>query len=226
LLDSNVQNGVSLSFWFKQASQDLIGAIFSFENEDDTKRMFFTSNGWLKYEGTNESYEYTDPLIPTDSIKVKEWHYISVTVTNTGYFVYLDGNLYINKKEEKGNQIFSEIVEFILSAPTLYIGYGSETQPEEMWIDDFTIYRNTNNVFEVKSEDISLNYKDKNKEVLLEIYTRAGVLIFRSPQGATHCIWDGCSLSGQPMANGIYYYVAEIVDSKVSKAGCLYLYRK
>ena len=74
-----------------------------------------------------------------------------------------------------------------------------------------------NDVFEVKSYN--------NNVVSLKIFTRAGVLIFNSE--AKRCRWDGFSLSGQEMANGVYYYTAEVIglSSKVSKCGFVHLFR-
>ena len=67
--------------------------------------------------------------------------------------------------------------------------------------------------------------KGQKKEVSLKIYTRTGVLVFSIE--ARQCVWDGCSLSGQQMAAGIYHYTAEVCDSspKVSKSGFIHLYR-
>ena len=73
-----------------------------------------------------------------------------------------------------------------------------------------------NNVFEVKSSNIG-------DVVSLNIFTRAGVLVFRIE--APLCRWDGCSLDGQPMANGVYFYTAEIRGTKVKKSGSVHLYR-
>ncbi|MGL5957964.1 MAG: hypothetical protein ACRCZZ_05175, partial [Phocaeicola sp.] len=63
LLDVKVQNAVSLTMWVKQIPtidgdtgvelQDLLGALFSFQNENHLNRMFFTANGWLSYNGVN-----------------------------------------------------------------------------------------------------------------------------------------------------------------------------
>ena len=74
-----------------------------------------------------------------------------------------------------------------------------------------------NNFFIVRSTD--------DQVVSLKIFTRAGVLIFSIE--AKLCVWDGCSLSGQPMADGVYYYTAEVPGSspKISKNGFVYLYR-
>ena len=75
-----------------------------------------------------------------------------------------------------------------------------------------------NDFFIVKSSN------DQHK-VSLKVYTRAGVLIFSIE--AKLCVWDGRSLDGKDMADGVYYYTAEVRGSspKVSKSGSVYLYR-
>lgn len=61
--------------------------------------------------------------------------------------------------------------------------------------------------------------------VSLKIFTRAGALIFSIE--APRCIWDGKSQTGQNMAEGIYYYTAEVPGSspKISKSGFVHLFR-
>jgi gliding motility-associated-like protein len=74
-----------------------------------------------------------------------------------------------------------------------------------------------NDIFEVTSREGNV--------VSLKIYTRTGVLVFSIE--AKRCCWDGCSLGGQKMANGVYYYTAEVRDlsPKISKSGFVHLYR-
>ena len=82
----------------------------------------------------------------------------------------------------------------------------------------FTPDGEENVFFEVTTED-------KQHDISLKIYTRAGVLIFSIE--AKRCIWDGHSLDGQPMATGVYYYTAEVrgLSPKISKSGVVHLYR-
>ncbi len=147
-----VQEAVSMTFWMKQAvltdedgktlAPDLEGAIFSFQNTNGTQCMFFTANGWLKYEGVDGQYEANNPSnIKTGAQSTQgEWHYVAVIVSNTGYSLYVDGEQRIDKTET--NFDMSKIVQFMASTPYLYIGYGSDTHTSEMWIDDITLYRN------------------------------------------------------------------------------------
>jgi len=93
--------------------------------------------------------------------------------------------------------------------------------------DDGDEYIIVSNVFtpdgDEKNDYFEVTTKDKAKEVSLKIYTRAGVLVFSIE--ALRCVWDGCTLSGQPMVAGIYHYTAEVVGTEIKKNGFVYLYR-
>jgi hypothetical protein len=143
-----VQNGVSLTCWVKLPAtpegeeQDLTSAIFSFTNEDNSQRMFLTANGWLRYDGADGEYEENNPAtVKTGMMSAGEWHYLAVAVTNTGYFVYVDGLRKINQAIADFDA--SKIVQFMASAPYLCVGYGSDGQMSGVSMDDIKIYRNT-----------------------------------------------------------------------------------
>ena len=95
--------------------------------------------------------------------------------------------------------------------------------------DDMDSIIVVSNVFTPNGEGENIFFEvtteDQQKEISLKIYTRAGVLVFSIE--AKYCVWNGCSLTGQPMAAGTYQYTAEIVDSspKISKCGFVHLYR-
>jgi hypothetical protein len=149
----DVQNAVSLTFWAKRTAQidettgedlGLNSALFSFQNENGSQRMFFTPNGWLSYEGVEGKYEDNNPeTVKTGMMSADEWHYVAISVTNTGYFVYVDGMKKIDKTVLASEFDCSKIVQFMASVPYLYLGYGSDTETPEWMIDDLTIYRNT-----------------------------------------------------------------------------------
>jgi len=138
----------------------------------------------------------------------------------------LFGNTY---NQNNGNLKSMRVIQFIILAvvigwSSLLAGCVAENDVDN---DDLIVVCNvftpnddpgkTNNFFEVRSE--------KGNVVSLEIFTRAGALVFRIE--AQKCVWDGYTLSGQPMPSGIYFYTAEVPDSspKVSKSGFVYLYR-
>jgi gliding motility-associated-like protein len=61
--------------------------------------------------------------------------------------------------------------------------------------------------------------------VSLKVFTRAGVLVFSIT--AKICKWDGYSQNGDKMAEGVYFYTAEVPGSvpKVFKSGFVHLFR-
>ena len=148
-----VQNAVSLVFYVKQAgtaemtdedeiaayTQDLTGALFSFENQNGTQRMFITANGWLSYEGEDGRYEANNPNSANTGLLTPDvWHYVALSVTNTGYFVYVDGKKRIEQNVTDFD--FSKIVQFMASVPYIYMGYGSDTQTKKFYLDDVKFY--------------------------------------------------------------------------------------
>lgn len=150
------QNGVSITFWVKQAltvneetgeteENDLTSALFSFQNENATLSLFFTANGWLSYNGADGEYEALNPEnVKTGMLDgAGEWHYVALTVHNDGYNVFVDGKQRVN--ETVTDFDFSKIVQFMANCAYIYIGEGAGTESEtlpEFWIDDITIYRN------------------------------------------------------------------------------------
>lgn len=151
-----VQNGVSLTFWMKQtvqsddkSKQDLEGALFSFQNENGTQKLFFTANGWFSYDAIDGTYEENNPSEnKTGLMSVGEWHYVAMTIRNDGYVVYVDGE---KKIETEVNEFdFSKIVQFMASVPYLYLGYGSGSETKEWMVDDLTIYRNQITASQIK----------------------------------------------------------------------------
>ena len=105
---------------------------------------------------------------------------------------------------------------------TAFFCWSCETEDQDK--DDVIIVTNVftpngegdNNVFEVKS-------KNTGQLVSLNIFTRAGVLVFSIE--APLCRWDGCSLDGREMASGVYFYTAEIPGTKIKRSGTVHLYR-
>lgn len=147
-----VQNGVSLTFWYKQVSAtsdkeggtggvDLFRAIFSFQNEKQTQKLFFTSNAWIGYKNDSDFFEDNNPNSnKTGLIVPNSWHYVAMAVTNKGYFVCVDGVEKIRKEIAEFD--FSKIVSFMASAPFLYIGHGTTDCSTEFHLNDLKIYRN------------------------------------------------------------------------------------
>ncbi len=141
LSNVKLQTGASLTMWVKTSGDNLEGAIFSFANENGSERLFFTPNGWLRYESTGGSYEVNNPASEqTNLLEADKWHYLSLCIKTNGYFIYVDGEQKYDVTVSDFD--FSKIVSAFYGMPYFYLGYGSSAKPKAMWIDDVKIYRN------------------------------------------------------------------------------------
>jgi gliding motility-associated-like protein len=75
---------------------------------------------------------------------------------------------------------------------------------------------NINDFFEIETNGIS-SYS-------FEVYTRSGTLVYKSESPTI--FWDGRSLSGQKMKNGIYFYIIRQLEGEPLNEvnGIVYLY--
>ena len=152
LADVSLQEGISLTMWIKTAEDNLSGAIFSFANEDNTEILYFTPNGYLGYTNSNGTYEVNNPADgATNLLTPNEWHYVSLKIRIDGYAIYVDGELKLDETvNSEGLKSSMSVDDFdwtsainaIPNLPYFYLGYGSSTEPKDMWIDDVTMYRN------------------------------------------------------------------------------------
>ena len=163
LTNYKAQNGVSLTFWVKQAlfldeeteeplEEDLDGALFSFQNINGTQNLYMTANGYLKYDGVDGEWESVDLLETKTGMlnNAGEWHYVAIIIKDNGYSVFVDGKQRIDKLVPSSEFPFSKVVQFMAGCDYIYLGYGSEVDTKEMWMDDLTIYRNQITKKEIK----------------------------------------------------------------------------
>ena len=142
LLNVKVQNAVSFTFWVKQSAEDNAGALLSFQNVEGSQKMFFTANGQINFNGVDYAQRQSEPSLFT----AEEWYYVAVAVTYTGYTIHINGEKAAERivtSSDADYASWEELVQFMATAPYLYIGNGSGQQPAEWWLDDFKLYRNT-----------------------------------------------------------------------------------
>ena len=142
LYETSIQTGISITFWMKTTENNLSGTIFSFSDETDQTKLFFTPNAWLKYQSPTANFEVNNPSQPTDAISPNEWHYVSVCVKTDGYFIYIDGEKAYEQTVDTGEFDFNEVINNITQLSFLTFGHGSGVDAQQMWLDDFRVYRN------------------------------------------------------------------------------------
>ena len=122
-----------------------------------------------------------------------------------------------------------KVVQFIILVIVLgwcFSPASNAVYAQTLAVNDSIVASNVFTPDDDDKNDLFIVKASNDEPVSLKIYTRAGVLIFSIE--ARLCVWDGRSLSGQPMANGVYYYTAEVRGSspKISKSSFVHLYRK
>ncbi len=84
------------------------------------------------------------------------------------------------------------------------------------------------NVFSPNGDGINDYFKIRTNGIniySLSIYTKSGVMVFKTESPEPE--WDGRTLSGQELSQGIYYYIVKQVDGEENreKTGFLHLIR-
>ena len=95
-------------------------------------------------------------------------------------------------------------------------------------VDSVDSELNIPNVFTPNGDDVNDYFEvstDGTTVYEFSVYTRSGARIYFSL--STRIFWDGKSIGGKELSEGIFYYVIEKVgDSEpIKNAGFLYLYR-
>ena len=122
--------------------QDVRSALVSFTDANGGQKLYITTNGGVVYDGVDGelSINTADEALTGLLDEPGEWHYVALSVTNSGYFIYVDGKKRIDQTIT--NFDCSKLVQFMASVPNIYLGYGNETIPGEWWLDDLKFYRN------------------------------------------------------------------------------------
>ena len=178
--DGKDSKAISMTFWMKQElqqegnvtkPQDIEGALFSFENDNASGRLYFTANGVIAYHGVDGDWTDTDAAgLQTGYLApAGEWHYVALTVKNSGYVLYVDG-------EEKKNKVvrdfdFSKAVSLINGVSHCHIGYGSGKATAPWKIDGLSFFRNVLTGNEIKRP---IMYSGDKPDPLSEFMYSAG----------------------------------------------------
>ena len=109
--------------------QDVRSALVSFTDANGGQKLYITTNGGVVYDGVDGelSINTADEALTGLLDEPGEWHYVALSVTNSGYFIYVDGKKRIDQTIT--NFDCSKLVQFMASVPNIYLGYGNETFP-------------------------------------------------------------------------------------------------
>lgn len=141
-LGASLQKGGTFTFWVKLSQANEEGALFSIANEENTSRLNFAGNGSFTFQSPDGAFSPSSSDVSTVSglLIPDKWHYIALIVNIDGYHIYINGESAV--QYESVDFDFTGIIRFMVEAPYLYLGYGSSSQPGEVWLDDLKVYRN------------------------------------------------------------------------------------
>jgi arabinan endo-1,5-alpha-L-arabinosidase len=166
LYDSELEDGLTISFWLKMNEENLWDAIFSFFNSTSKERLYMTGNAYFGYN--NDAGNWIDINHPskktTGYLSPGKWQLITITLSRTkGLTLYVNGsrkgnNNYSYSGSQNGNNIstysgfdYNEIIDFIQSCKFFYFGYGSFWGSADICFDDLLIYNKVMTYSEVQN---------------------------------------------------------------------------
>ena len=166
LYDSELEDGLTISFWLKMNEENLWDAIFSFFNSTSKERLYMTGNAYFGYN--NDAGNWIDINHPskktTGYLSPGKWQLITITLSRTkGLTLYVNGsrkgnNNYSYSGSQNGNNIstysgfdYNEIIDFIQSCKFFYFGYGSFWGSADICFDDLLIYNKVMTYTEVQN---------------------------------------------------------------------------
>ena len=142
---------------------------------------------------------------------------ISVISSNSPNFSEVPHREMPSKKEREEAAVVEVKGEQPIHVTENNVAIAQTTPDSIITINESMSYSNDkNNHFTVRSSN-------EQQVVELKIFNRSGTLVFSTE--ANVCTWNGCSSSGEPIANGVYFYLAEIRGSSptISKRGAVQL---
>lgn len=151
-----LQNGAAITMWMRTDSVTLHSSFLAFGDEDhfaetETEQFTFTLNSWLNYtkpeqlQSLNLDENNPDNVVTGAVADNQEWHFLALQLTSDGYVFYVDGEKKAqqDKYAERSTQFsYSNLLNFLETAPYIYIGTPNENYLAVTDIDDINIYRN------------------------------------------------------------------------------------
>jgi arabinan endo-1,5-alpha-L-arabinosidase len=165
--EGSIGDGITLSFWLKRNTDDLVNDIFCFYNYNPVKRFFMTGNSYFGYaDNVGNWFDINNPESRklSSQIPVGAWNHIVVTISRT------DGiKLYVNRSSKtsmaytgeldgvmvntKAKCDFNLILDHIPACRNFYFGYGMKEGSADICIDDLMMFDRV-----LSYEDVSALY--------------------------------------------------------------------
>ena len=166
--EGTIGEGVTLSFWLKRNTDDLINNIFCFYNYNPVKRFFMTGNSYFGYiDNEGNWFDINNPSSRnlSSQLPVGSWCHVVVTISRKdGIKLYVDrsnkstmtysGEINGETVNTKSKCDFNLILDHIPACRNFYFGYGTKEGSANICIDDLMMFNRV-----LSYEDVSALYQ-------------------------------------------------------------------
>ncbi len=152
-LKGEALQGATVSLWVKRfGTEPLLDAIWSFLDIDNTDgvegRLYLTPNAYIGYNGTGGWFDCNHPsTVITNAIAVREWNFVTVTFSDSGFGIYVNGHLLYTQTQNEAlassadiSSMYQSVLNLLSSADHFYLGYGSWWGSAPLLMDNLKIY--------------------------------------------------------------------------------------
>ncbi len=163
--------GFTLSMWVKRSDDNAWDALCSFHNAASPagvgSRLYLTGNSYVGFnDGAGRYFDINHPeAAPAcQFIPVGEWALVTLTCTETeGCKLYVNGVRRANKSfassagTSAGDFDYKAVLDFVVGAPYLFLGYGSFWGSADASFDDLIVYRRELSATDVRALNTMCN---------------------------------------------------------------------
>lgn len=166
LLNAEIEDGFTISFWTKRTDNNVWDALFAFYNTTSKERFYMTGSTYIGYN--NNTGNWIDINHPTTYSKVNiatgGWHLVTITVSRqatAGIKVYIDGvrvSTYDYNGSLNGTTIssgaafdYNLIIDHIVKCSRLTFGYGSFWGSPDASFDDVVVHNRILSLLEIQA---------------------------------------------------------------------------
>lgn len=166
LLQKEIEEGITLSFWTRRDDSNNWDALFAFYNKGNNARLYMTGGGYIGYN--NNAGNWLDINHPDsykkDPIGVNKWHLVTITISRkstSGITLYIDGtkvsgctyngNLNGSTINKASAFDYNLLVDHITTCSRLTFGYGSFWGSPNACFDDVILHNRVLSRLEVSA---------------------------------------------------------------------------
>jgi arabinan endo-1,5-alpha-L-arabinosidase len=209
--------GATVSLWINRLDPnnpwDAIWSFFDDDNSDGIDgRAYLTPNAYFGFNGTGGWFDCNHPEdAPNSVIPANAWSMVTVTVSTTGFEIYVNDEKISDQTTQLGWRSldniaaadfnYSHVINLLKSSANFYLGYGSWWGSSPILVDDLSIYEGVLTAAEIAALYNTTGIKNpvSNLEISLFYDKQANTITINGLTGNEKV--DLVNLIGQPIGS-------------------------